>query len=108
MLREDPSSLWISGVTHALRVLGHETRLRLVLLLAHQMPGDSCRVDELTRILGAPTGVVSLHLGVLENAGIVRRERRDDPACYFLDRKTLLAYGNLVCDLLAKGPYVLA
>ena len=107
MLKKSPSTYRISEAVYVFQALGNQTRLRLVLLLAQQMSGERCRVDELAQMLGAPTAVISLHLGVLENAGIVRSERRDDQVGYSLDRKSLLSYGDLVYNLLARGSYVL-
>ena len=86
MLREQTSSRWVSDVTYACQVLGHETRLRLVLLLARHAPAGGCRVDELAQALGAPVDVIALHLAVLEDAGIVHRDRRNCPGYYSLDR----------------------
>ena len=108
MVGEQTSTGWISKAADAFQVLGNEARLRLVLLLAQQMSGERYRLDELAQMLGAPASVISLHLGVLENAGIVHRDRRDGQVCYSLDRKGLLAYGDLIYDLLAKGAYLLA
>lgn len=85
MLREQASSCRVSDATYAFQVLGHETRLRLVLLLAQGASGEGYRVDELAQALGAPVGVISLHLAVLENAGLVRGDHRGDQLCYALN-----------------------
>jgi ubiquinone/menaquinone biosynthesis C-methylase UbiE/DNA-binding transcriptional ArsR family regulator len=54
-----------------LRLLGDETRLRLVRLLAR----ESLNVSELTGILGLAQSGVSRHLGLLREAGLVDEER---------------------------------
>lgn len=54
-----------------LRLLGDETRLRLLRLLAR----ESLNVSEITAILGVAQSGVSRHLGLLRDAGLVREER---------------------------------
>ena len=54
-----------------LRLLGDETRLRLLRVLSR----DALNVSELTGILGLAQSGVSLHLGLLRDAGLVVEER---------------------------------
>lgn len=54
-----------------LRLLGDETRLRLMRLLAH----EALNVSELTAILGLAQSGVSRHLGLLREASLVSEER---------------------------------
>jgi ubiquinone/menaquinone biosynthesis C-methylase UbiE/DNA-binding transcriptional ArsR family regulator len=54
-----------------LRLLGDETRLRLLRLLSK----DALNVSELTAILGLAQSGVSRHLGLLRDAGLVTEER---------------------------------
>ena len=65
----------------ALRVLGDPGRLRLVSLIAAE--GEVCQCD-LTRPLGLSQPTVSHHLKVLEEAGLLSRERRGRWAFYRL------------------------
>jgi DNA-binding transcriptional ArsR family regulator len=87
VLRERTLLCRIDDATYAFRVLGHEIRLRLVLLLAQEDSGEGYYVDELAQALGTPVGVISLHLAVLEAAGLVSGERRDDLIQYSLQRE---------------------
>ena len=53
------------------RLLGDETRLRLLRLLAR----EAMNVSELTAVLGVAQSGVSRHLGLLRDAGLVEEER---------------------------------
>jgi ArsR family transcriptional regulator len=64
-----------------LRLLGDETRLRLLRLLAQ----ESLNVSELTAILGVAQSGVSRHLGLLKDAGLVREQRTGTFSWYRLD-----------------------
>jgi ArsR family transcriptional regulator len=61
----------MSEAAGLLRLLGDETRLRLLRLLA----GDALNVSELTGILGLAQSGVSRHLGLLRDAGLIVEER---------------------------------
>ena len=54
-----------------LRLLGDETRLRLLRLLSR----ESLNVSELTAVLGVAQSGVSRHLGLLRDAGLVAEEK---------------------------------
>jgi ArsR family transcriptional regulator len=63
-----------------LRLLGDETRLRLLRVLSQ----DALNVSELTGILGLAQSGVSRHLGLLRDAGLVIEERAGTFAWYRL------------------------
>jgi SAM-dependent methyltransferase len=63
-----------------LRLLGDETRLRLLRLLS----AESLNVSELTGILGVAQSGVSRHLGLLRDAGLVVEERAGGYSWYRL------------------------
>jgi ArsR family transcriptional regulator len=63
-----------------LRLLGDETRLRLLRLLAR----EALNVSELTAILGLAQSGVSRHLGLLRDAGLVLEQRAGTFAWYRL------------------------
>ena len=63
-----------------LRLLGDETRLRLLRVLAR----EALNVSELTAILGIAQSGVSRHLGLLRDAGLVVEERAGTFAWYRL------------------------
>ena len=54
-----------------MRLLGDDTRLRLLRLLSH----EALNVSELTAILGVAQSGVSRHLGLLREAGLVAEQR---------------------------------
>lgn len=64
-----------------LRLLGDETRLRLLRVLAR----ESLNVSELTAILGVAQSGVSRHLGLLKDAGLVTEQRTGIYAWYALN-----------------------
>src|SRR4029079_901868 len=63
-----------------LRLLGDETRLRLLRLLSR----EALNVSELTAILGLAQSGVSRHLGLLRDAGLVAEDRAGTFAWYRL------------------------
>jgi ArsR family transcriptional regulator len=63
-----------------LRLLGDETRLRLLRLLAR----EALNVSELTAVLGVAQSGVSRHLGLLRDAGLVVEKRAGTFAWYSL------------------------
>jgi ArsR family transcriptional regulator len=63
-----------------LRLLGDETRLRLLRLLSR----DALNVSELTAVLGVAQSGVSRHLGMLRDAGLVAEQRTGAFAWYRL------------------------
>ena len=64
-----------------LRLLGDETRLRLLRLLAK----EALNVSELTGILGVAQSGVSRHLGLLKDAGLVQEEKAGTFTWYRID-----------------------
>ena len=71
----------MDAASDLLRLLGDETRLRLLRVLAQ----ESLNVSELTAILGVAQSGVSRHLGLLKDAGLVREQRTGTFSWYRLD-----------------------
>ena len=71
----------MNAASDLLRLLGDETRLRLLRLLAQ----ESLNVSELTAILGVAQSGVSRHLGLLKDAGLVTEQRAGTFSWYRLD-----------------------
>lgn len=71
----------MNAASDLLRLLGDETRLRLLRLLAQ----ESLNVSELTRVLGVAQSGVSRHLGLLKDAGLVKEQRAGTFSWYRLD-----------------------
>lgn len=88
------------------KLLGDETRLRLLDLLARQEPGNALCVGRLATELGTSTSNVSQHLRLLKELGLVRGERRGYRIHYFLERDRLTAYQGLVQELLETASVV--
>ena len=73
-----------------LRLLGDETRLRLLRLLSR----EALNVSELTSILGVAQSGVSRHLGLLREAGLVVEQRAGTFSWYRLTREFDKAEGE--------------
>jgi len=76
------------------RILGVDTRLRIIELLAEKGPIGT---GEIAAKLGVTPAAVSQHLAVLRGAGLVTRERRGYRVPYSVDRGGLdVCCGHLV------------
>lgn len=84
------------------RALGDATRLRLVLLLAEQRPGQALCVHALAHRLGVSQPAVSQHLAVLRDLGLLHAERSGVRTHYTLDRERLAEYRSLLDALLGE------
>ena len=76
----------LAEITTVLKALGESNRLRI---FAELMKGDTCNA-ELNEALGLPTNLLSHHLRVLSEAGLVtsRRDRIDGRWIYYsVDRE---------------------
>ena len=80
-------------IARRFRVLGEPTRIRLLDLLRER----DATVTELHEALGASQQNVSKHLGVLLQAGIVRRTKEGTSARYAIADDGVFALCELVC-----------
>ena len=79
--------------------LGNKTRYMLVKALKEQSIETCCdrieffengiSVGDVVKFTGLAQSTVSQHLAVLLNANLIRREKRDQWSCYFLNRPVL-------------------
>lgn len=79
--------------------LGNETRFQIVKALKNQSIRTCCdkiqyfeegvSVADVTTITGLAQSTVSRHLAVLEQAGIIVREKRSQWTCFFLNKALL-------------------
>lgn len=79
--------------------LGNETRYRIVKALKDKTIGTCCdrieyfeagiSVTDVVATTGLAQSTVSQHLAVLEQAGVIVREKRGQWTCFFLNRKLL-------------------
>ncbi len=63
-----------------LKTIGHPVRLKIVAGLI----GDECCVKDIWQCLGLPQPVVSQHLSVLRNRGIVTAKREGNKTLYYV------------------------
>ena len=68
-----------------LKTIGHPHRLKIVVGLAK----DECCVKDIGECMELPQPVVSQHLAILRNKGIVRAERQGNRTLYHLADETV-------------------
>ncbi|MFC1920604.1 ArsR/SmtB family transcription factor [Chloroflexota bacterium] len=75
------------------------TRLKLVMLLAHQeVPGAMC-VNALAGALGVSQSAVSQHLRILKNIGLVSGERKGYRIHYTINHASLKRCLDIIHDV---------
>ena len=74
-----------AGLLAAMKVLSHPSRFRILCLLSH---ADS-HVGSLSERLALSQPLVSYHLKMLRQAGLVRDRRDAQRICYTLNHETL-------------------
>jgi len=63
------------------KALAHPLRLKIACGLMHK---DECNVSVMVEKLGVAQPVVSQHLNILKNAGVIEAQRRGTKICYRL------------------------
>lgn len=92
----------LAEITTVLKALGEPNRLRI---FAELMKGDTCNA-ELNEQLGLPANLLSHHLRVLSEAGLVksRRDRIDGRWIYYsVDRKAVTHWQQWLNTFLDPG-----
>lgn len=84
--------------------LGNETRFQIVKALKNKSIGTCCNkiqyfeegisVADVVSTTGLAQSTVSQHLAVLEQAGIIIRERRSQWTCFFLNKDLLAEFAR--------------
>ncbi|WP_421852129.1 ArsR/SmtB family transcription factor [Oricola sp.] len=74
------------AITEQLAALAHPARLDI---LKHLSAADTCNCGDVVRVLPYAQSTVSQHLRVLQEAGLVTRERDGQRSRYALDRAAL-------------------
>jgi ArsR family transcriptional regulator len=79
--------------------LGNKTRYQLVTALKSKAIGTCCEkieyyengvsVGDVVKLTGLAQSTVSQHLAVLEDAGLVSKEKREQWSCYFLNTEVI-------------------
>lgn len=93
--------------------LGNKTRYQLIKALKDQAIGTCCdrieffengvSVGDVVKFTGLAQSTVSQHLAVLENAGLIRKEKRELWSCYFLNEEVLTTFmQKMQIDLLEQ------
>ena len=88
----------IELIAQRFRVIGEPMRIRIL----DQLRGGSATVSDLRRALDTSQQNVSKHLGVLHQAGIVRREKRGNHAVYSIADESVFALCEQVCGGLRR------
>ena len=88
----------IKEYAEILKALGHPVRLKIVCGL---MKKDNCSVSIMAEKLNISQPVVSQHLNVLKNAGIIAGYRKMNRVCYRLEndkvRRIIRILGEELC-----------
>ena len=93
--------------------LGNKTRYQLIKAMKEQTIATCCdrfeffengvSVGDVVKFTGLAQSTVSQHLSVLLKAGVIKREKRDQWSCFFLNRPVLDAFlARLQEDLRAE------
>jgi ArsR family transcriptional regulator len=90
-----------STLAGALKVLADPARLRLVSLIAAQPGAEACACN-LTEPLGLSQPTVSHHLKVLQEAGILDRERRGHWVYFRLRNESLQAISEALAPVMGS------
>jgi ArsR family transcriptional regulator len=77
--REPLSPEWLEKMAHALGVLAHPLRLRIVEILEDRTEAP---VHEITELMGVAQAAASHHLNKMKSAGLIRSERRQKEMWY--------------------------
>lgn len=79
----------INNLNEFTKIISEPTRLRILSVLKKE-----CCVGDLWEQLGLPQNLVSHHLKVLREAGLIIRRKQGLKAVYQLNKKTLATYLN--------------
>jgi DNA-binding transcriptional ArsR family regulator len=88
----------IELIAQRFRVIGEPMRIRML----DHLRGGSATVSELRQALDTSQQNVSKHLGVLHQAGIVRREKRGNHAVYSIADQSVFDLCEQVCGGLRR------
>lgn len=81
------------------KALGNDTRLKILHIISEH--GEKC-VCDLTNILGISQPLVSKHLSVLKNAGIVLSKKEGLNVVYYLAMPCVLSLFSCIDDILLR------
>lgn len=86
-------------ITQVCNALGNETRYQIVKALKDKSIATCCdriefyesgvSVGDMVKATGLAQSTISQHLKVLENSGLIYKEKRGSWTCFFLNKKTI-------------------
>ena len=92
--------------------LGNETRFQIVMALRKNSINTCCdkieyhesggSVTDMVKTTGLAQSTISQHLKVLENAGIISKEKRGSWTCFFLNDEMIREFLNQLENQLTK------
>ena len=98
------------NIVQVCNALGNETRFQIVKSLKDHSIGTCCgkiqyfengvSVADVVQATGLAQSTVSQHLGVLESAGVILREKRGQWTCFFLNNELLEEFCKKTRDTL--------
>jgi len=91
---------YIKRAVKILRLVGEESKLRIMLLLAKE---GACRVSDISDILGINQTTLSHHLSLLRNADLVATKRDGTNIYYDINDSVWREMGKQFFDYLQKG-----
>lgn len=91
-------------VAKRFRVIGEPMRIRIL----ERLRDGAASVGELVESVGASQQNVSKHLGVLHDAGVVRRSRDGNRVVYTITDATVFTLCEIVCTGIARQASELA
>ena len=86
----------IADLASVLKIISEPNRLRILCLLKS---GTKC-VCEIQEALKLKQNLVSHHLGILRNAGLIDYDKNKQWKHYFLDKKNIMFYKGIFNKLL--------
>jgi ArsR family transcriptional regulator len=96
--------------------LGNETRFMIVKALKDKTIGTCCgmieyfedgvSVGDVVSVTGLAQSTVSQHLSVLEQAGVIIREKRSQWTVFFLNKQLLEEFCRSLAETLTESPGV--
>jgi len=90
----------ISLLADFLRVISEENRLRIICVLIKK---DEPCVCEIWKFLDLPQNLVSHHLKILKDFGILKSRKAGLKVCYSINQKELDKYKEILHKILKKG-----
>lgn len=88
----------IDRLINFLKIISEENRLKVLCILKKQ---EMC-VCDIWQLLGLPQNLVSHHLKVLKDFGLVKTKKQGTKVIYFVDKKTVDQYYSFLGLYLIK------